>query len=212
MDLQLEHGFRAVDHEPRMHLDGDFDAVIGGELRLPDPIGRHHLLPLPLEDLEVIRRPRAGHPIGPFRLRGIARTAAEIHHHRHAQLLRQPDGFAAHLLVVFGVRPIRMQRIPVAAQCADGEPLIVELLFEFVELRPVIEHGELAVRIARIVPGARVPRYRYGGLFSFLRTLSRDNCASNAVKRRLSQVRSFETGMVAFQEYHRRDAETQRRK
>ena len=31
---QLQHGFRAVDHEPGMHLDGDFDAVIGGELRL----------------------------------------------------------------------------------------------------------------------------------------------------------------------------------
>ena len=49
---------------------------------------------------------------------------------------------------------VGMQRIAVAAQRADGEPLIVQLLFEFVELRPVIEHGELAVRIAGIVPGA----------------------------------------------------------
>ena len=52
---QLQHGFGAVDDEAGMHLDRDLDAVIGGELALLGPVGDDLLLPLPLQDLEVIR-------------------------------------------------------------------------------------------------------------------------------------------------------------
>ena len=36
---QAEHGFRAVDDEARMHLDGDLHAMIGGEFAVLGPVG-----------------------------------------------------------------------------------------------------------------------------------------------------------------------------
>ena len=47
---QPEHRLRAIDDEPGMHFDGDLHAVVGGELRVLDPIGRDHFVPLPVED------------------------------------------------------------------------------------------------------------------------------------------------------------------
>jgi hypothetical protein len=41
-----------------------------------------------------------------------------------------------------------------AAQGADGYAVVFETLFEFFKRRSVIEHGQLAVRIAWIVAGA----------------------------------------------------------
>src|SRR4051812_20638460 len=46
---QLQHRFGTVDYEPGMHLDGDFDAVVFGELAMLNPVRRNFLLPLPLE-------------------------------------------------------------------------------------------------------------------------------------------------------------------
>ena len=46
-----------------------------------------------------------------------------------------------------------MQRIAVAAQGADGEAVIVELLLEFAQRRGVLEHRELAVRVAEVIAG-----------------------------------------------------------
>ena len=47
-----------------------------------------------------------------------------------------------------------MQRIAVAAQSADSEALVVQLLLEFLQFLLVIEHRELAMRVAGIVAGA----------------------------------------------------------
>ena len=60
---QLQHRLRAVDHEPGMHLDGDLHAVIFGELRLLGPVRRRHFVPLPVQDFQILRRPRAGDPV-----------------------------------------------------------------------------------------------------------------------------------------------------
>ena len=152
---QLEHRLGTVDHEARMHLDGDLDAVIGGELRVLRPIGRHHFVPLPLENLEIVGRPRAGDPVGPFGVRRIARAAAEIDHHRHAELLRQQDRLPAGFLVVLRALLVGMQRIAVAAQRADAEAVIGQLLLEVVQFARVVEHREFAVGVARIVSGAQ---------------------------------------------------------
>jgi hypothetical protein len=92
--------------------------------------------------------------LGHFALRRIARAAAEIHHHRDAQLLGQPDGLAADLLIVPSRVLIGMQRVAVAAQRADGEAVVVQLLLELLELALVLEHGELAVGAAGVVSGA----------------------------------------------------------
>ena len=51
-----------------------------------------------------------------------------------------------------------MQRIAVAAQRADAETVVVKLLLELVKLRLVVEHRQLAVRIARIVSCTQLDR------------------------------------------------------
>ena len=61
---QAQHGFRTVDDEAGVHLDGDADAVVGCKFCFFDPVGRHHGFPLPLEDVAVFRRPGAGDPVG----------------------------------------------------------------------------------------------------------------------------------------------------
>ena len=112
-----------VDHEARMHFDGDLHSVIGGELGALDPIRRDHFVPLPAQHFQIFRRPWAGHPVGIFRGRRIAGASAEIDHHGHAQFFGQQNGLAVHFAVVARVIGIRMQRISVAAQGADGESL-----------------------------------------------------------------------------------------
>ena len=94
--------------------------------------------------------------LGHLALVAVARAAAEIHHHRHAQLFGQADGLAADLLVVPGARRIGVQRVAVAAQRADREAVIGELLLEFAELARVGQHGQLAVRIAGVVAGTQL--------------------------------------------------------
>ena len=148
---QLEHGLRAVGHEAGMHFDGDLHAVIGGEFGLLDPVGRHLGFPLPLQDLQVVRRPGAGDPVGPLGFVAIARAAGKIDDHGNAQFLGQADGFAADVLIVLGALLIGVQRIAVAAQRADGEAVIRQLLLEFVQFGLAVQHGQLAVWIARVI-------------------------------------------------------------
>ena len=84
MERSFSIGLRAVDDEPGMHLDGDFHAVIFGELAVLGPVGRHFLLPLPVEQVQIIRRPRARHPVRVFRVVAVAGAAREIDHHGNA--------------------------------------------------------------------------------------------------------------------------------
>ncbi len=51
-----------------------------------------------------------------------------------------------------------MQRIAVAAQGADGEALIVQLLLELFQLLLIVEHRQLAMRIAGIIASAQLNR------------------------------------------------------
>ena len=47
-----------------------------------------------------------------------------------------------------------MERVAVATERADGDAAIGEKLLEFGEGLGVVEHGELAVRVAGIIAGA----------------------------------------------------------
>ena len=96
-----------------MHFDGDLHVVIGGELRVFDPIGSDDLAPLPVEDLEVIGRPRAGDPVGSGGMRRIAGASGEVDYHGDAQLLGEQDRLAAHLPVVLRPGFIGMQGVAV---------------------------------------------------------------------------------------------------
>jgi hypothetical protein len=145
---QPEHGFRAVDDESWMHFDGDLHAMVGGEFSMLDPVGRHHFVPLPVENLEVVGRPGASDPVRSSRVRRVAGTAGEIHDHRDAEPFGEQDGLAAHFLVEFGAGFIGMQRVAVATERADGCAMIGQHLLKFGEGGAILEHGEFAVRIA----------------------------------------------------------------
>jgi hypothetical protein len=125
--------------------------MIGGELGLTDPVRLDDFLPLPLERVEILGRPRTGDPIGPLRTGRIARAAREIDHHRYAQLFGEADSLAAHFLVMLGVVPIRVQGVSVAAEGADGEALVRQSRLEGRKRGTVFEHGELAMSVSRIV-------------------------------------------------------------
>ncbi len=124
---QFQQGLRAVDDEAGVHLDGDLDAVIFGELRLPGPIGRNFLLPLPCEQLQIFGRPWTRDPVGILGVVAVAGAAGKINHHGHAELLGQAHGLPAGLLKGFRESRVRMQRISVTAQRADGKSAIFEL-------------------------------------------------------------------------------------
>ena len=68
MERSLQHRFRTVDDKARVHFDRDLYAVIFGELAVLDPEGSDFLFPLPVEQVQILRRPRAGNPIRIFRV------------------------------------------------------------------------------------------------------------------------------------------------
>src|ERR1035438_8381123 len=81
------------------------------------------------------------------------KETAEIHHHLDAELLGQPDGLLADVLIVGRPVLIRMQRVAVAAQGADGDSVVRQETLEILEITLVLQHGELAVGAAGVISG-----------------------------------------------------------
>src|SRR5258706_6797936 len=94
-----QHRLGAIDDEARMHFDGDLDAMIFSELRVPGPIRNYFLVPLPCQNIQILRWPWAGHPIRILGLVAIAGASREIDHNRHAELLSEQYGLLAGLLI-----------------------------------------------------------------------------------------------------------------
>ena len=151
---QPEHRFRAVNDEAGMHFDGDLHAVVGGEFAVLAPIGSDHFVPLPVEDFEVVGRPGTGDPVGSGRVRGVAGTSGEIDDNGDAELFGQQDRLATDLAVFLGARRVGMQRIAVTAERADRDAVVFQDLLELGQGGVVVEHGELAMRVAGIIAGA----------------------------------------------------------
>jgi hypothetical protein len=139
-----------------MHLDGDLYAVIFRELPVLGPVGDYLLFPLPVEHVKILRRPWASNPVRILRVVTIAGAAREVDHHRDPEFRGKLYSPSARVGVALGHRGIRVNRIPMTAQRADCETLIVQLLFEFRQFLFVLEHRELTMRISRIVSGAQL--------------------------------------------------------
>ena len=60
-----------------------------------------------------------------------------------------------------------MQRIAVRAERADGESVVVELLLELLQRGAVLQHRQLAVRIAGIISGSKLHSVDVQGLEFF---------------------------------------------
>src|SRR5262249_21130207 len=80
---ESKHGLWVIHDEPGMHLDSNLHAVVGGKPRMLHPIGNDHFIPLPLENLAIVRRPWTGHPIRCSRVWRIPGTPREIDYDRH---------------------------------------------------------------------------------------------------------------------------------
>gem|GEM_PF-5019998 len=138
-----------------MHLDGDAHAVIGGELSVFAPVRRDGLLPLPGENLLIVRRPGAGDPVGCDVIGRATGAAGEVDDCGHAELLCQQDGLAADFASGTRAGRIRVQCIAVAAQCAEVCPVFGERALKVFACQIVIEHCERAVCGSRVVAGAQ---------------------------------------------------------
>ena len=110
---QPQQRLRVVHHESGMHFDGDLHAMFRRKFPMRPPVGRYNLFPLPLQNLQIVRRPRARHPVWRFRFSRIARTSRKIHDHRHFQLLCQQDRFAADFPRLSRPRFVGMQSVTV---------------------------------------------------------------------------------------------------
>jgi len=101
---------------------------------------------------------------------------------------------AADILIVLGALLIGVQGVAMAAQGADGNAVVRQLLLELIALGFVVQHGQLAVWIARIVACSEFHGIDIDALELF-RTSSRDSCANKAVNTPTLTER-FLSGMV----------------
>ncbi len=115
----LQHRLGIVNQKSGMGLKRDFHAERPGERSLLLPIRNRHLVPLPLENLQKIRRPRAGDPIRGLGTGMVSRTARECGDHGHPDLGGKLHRVLKDLVVRSGQLFVRMDRISVAGKRAD---------------------------------------------------------------------------------------------
>src|SRR5687768_5154182 len=112
-------------------------------------------LPLPAQDLGKVLRPRFMHPVRlgiGFRAR---RTPGKAYDAVYFETLRQSQGVAQGVGVHLPDGWARVQRIPVAGECADREPPIGDHLSQTPQLTVVGEKpGRIAVRVSGERAGA----------------------------------------------------------
>ena len=118
------------------------------------PIGRHHFVPLPVQHIQIIRRPGAGDPVGRFGIGAVAGAARKIHHRADAQLFGQQDGLPAGLAMLGRDFLVGMQRIAVAGQRRNGQAGIGDLALEGLEFVRLVQQRQMQMRVAGIIAGA----------------------------------------------------------
>src|SRR5207302_10005961 len=117
------------------------------------------LVPLPLEDLQVVVGPRARYPVRVPRAVVVAGTARERHHDRHLEYLREAHRLLPGRAVALTEPGIRMHRVPVLAEPADDEAARLDRVPIRLRLLSVGEQlVRLAVRVSRIVARAELHR------------------------------------------------------
>src|SRR5271156_7200776 len=138
-----------------MHFDSELHTVMLGEFGVLDPIRRDHFVPLPVENLQIFRRPRTGHPIGRSGARRITGATRKVNHHGYPKFFREKDRLAAHRSVLLCARLVRMQGVSVTAQGADLRPMVGKHLLKCGKGAAIVKHRQLAMRISRIISGAK---------------------------------------------------------
>ena len=154
LSAQAQGRLHVVNHETGMRLERHFHAAIASKPCGVSPVRQRLALPLPLQHLEKLGRPRRGHPVGMRRRLGIAGASGKCHDDRHVQPLRQAHGLAKQLVI--GRREIlaRMQRIAVTRQGANREAGVGNHPPVVARLRRVV-HQIIELEMIGPGPGAR---------------------------------------------------------
>ena len=147
---QLHQGLRVVNAEARVQLQRDLvDAVRLGERDEVLPVVDEHL-PLVLEDLAEVIRPRAGDPVRILRGLAVAGAAGEAVDLVQAVFFRHEDRVAHVLVVRRGELLVRVNRVAVAGERADLHVILLDDIAEFLELCLVVQQDlRVAVVLAR---------------------------------------------------------------
>jgi len=146
-----QHGFRVVNEEARVRLKGDFDPEARGKRGLLFPIGDGNLVPLPIEDFQEIRRPRAGDPIRRFGSRVVAGAARKGGDDGHADARGEFDRIGEDAVVGGGGAFVRMEGVSMARERADFESAVRDRGEKLVAFRAAGEEvRRLAMGIARV--------------------------------------------------------------
>ena len=132
--------------------------MVLGELGALLPVRDHLLFPLPFQEVKVVGRPGRWRPTGILGVVGVAGTAGEVDDRFDAELLGQEDGLSADLDTILSELFVRMERVAVTTQGADGDALVVELLLELLELWRGAQPLQLQVRVAGVVACPQLER------------------------------------------------------
>ena len=120
---QAQHRGGVVDDEARVRLDRDADAVRAGERGRLGPVREHALLPLPVERLRELGRPRARDPARVERALRLAGAPRERDHRLDPELGGEPDG-VAEVAVGRAAISARGGRVAVARERRELEPAL----------------------------------------------------------------------------------------
>ncbi len=118
-----QHRRGVVDDEAGMRLDRDAHAVLTRELACLRPVRQHALVPLPVERVREVVRPRAGHPARPLRRLRLARAARERDDGRDARARGAAHRVAEVAVGLLRDVTVRVQRVRVTRQRRDLQPV-----------------------------------------------------------------------------------------
>src|SRR6266496_5555675 len=103
-----------------MHFERDaMNSMFTRKLRSLLPIRDHFFFPLPVESCGILRRPAVSNPVRIRVIRIAAWTAGKTHNDFYADPLRKQHGLLERFPIALRDRPVRMNRIAMAAQDRD---------------------------------------------------------------------------------------------
>ena len=139
---QLEQRLGVIDAEAGVKLKSYLiDAVSLCERDKVFPIGNEHLVPLPLEDLAEVIRPRADDPVGVFCALVVAGAAGEGVYLMQAELLGEQNGVSDGLVILRSKLLVGVDGVAVARKGAYLHAVFGNERLELLELMLIGEQG-----------------------------------------------------------------------
>ena len=161
-DLRADGGAQALErlavvaHEAGVQLQGNLrHAVLPGEGDEALPVGDQHLIPLVVQNSQIVVRPGAGHPVGIFGFRAVPGAAGEAGDGVDAELFRQQHRLAHIAVIALRQGLVRVDGVSVAGQGADGEAGVLQRLLQLCQLLLIGQQlGGVEVGLAGVAAAA----------------------------------------------------------